>query len=370
MGNIEHLVNNGFSISCRGGRLIDLSLLSLRIALESYFSTYQSMKYSLHIFDDKNDFEQDEIDYQHRQSYFKACIEAIVHFQHFAELFIKEALRKEHPLLANEASSKPLILYKLLKKEAITSSEMDKINSIEFSDALSRFLSLLKEKKIKDKKLEFIKKYKEPLEKLNILRNRMWHRGTFILRYPTLDEFIGNYILPFINEIFHLPKYSRLVGLWKYHDLHCKIDPIDEIIKSYQNGIPPVRKIALLKELGRAAYENPLVGGKLVRFSKHKNEEIRVRAERIAEGAAKGPNIEKVCICPVCGIKSLVVYNDIATNRDDIDEEDIPDEPYKAWRYTWQVNCMCCTFEINYHIENPSVYGLPIEDYWQSEELK
>ena len=106
--------------------------------------------------------------------------------EHFTELFIKEALRKEHPLLANEASSKPVILYKLLKREPIEPSELEGINTIEFSDAFKRFIMLLDEGKIKDKKLRFVKNYKEPLERLNYLRNRMWHRGTFVLRYPAL----------------------------------------------------------------------------------------------------------------------------------------------------------------------------------------
>lgn len=368
MTDLDRIAKDGFRIPDRGGRLLDSGLLSLKIALKSYFSTYQSMRYSLHVFKPTSDWEQDEIDSQHHYRYFEACTETVIHFQHFAELFVKEALRKEHPLLVNEASSKPLTLYKLLKRKPISSSEWETVNTVEFREAFTRFISLLDAGNIKDRKLQFVKSYEKPLKKLNVLRNRMWHRGTFILRYPALDEYIGKYILPFINDIFALPRYSRLVDLWKYNDLHCVIDPITEIINTLQNNTYNIGKIALLKELGRAAYANPIREGG---FLKHFNEELRARAEHIADGEAKGPNVERISICPVCGVNSLVIYNEIYTNVDDLVEDEELKEPYKAWRYTWQVKCMCCTFEIHDNdIENPGTYGLPIEDYWKSTQIR
>jgi hypothetical protein len=233
---------------------------------------------------------------------------------------------------------------------------------------LKRFISLLNTGNIKDRKLQFVNSYKEPLEKLNILRNRMWHRGTFILRYPALDEYIGKYILPFVNDIFMIPRYSRLSDLWKYHDLHCAIDPITEIINSLQNNTYNIGKMAFLKELGRAAYANPIHGRGLF---KHFDESIKIGAKRIAQGEAKGSGVERIGICPVCGVESLVIYNETYTNADDLAEGEVLEEPYKVWRYTWQVKCMCCTFEIYCNdIDNPGAYGLPIEDYWQSTQIQ
>jgi hypothetical protein len=26
--------------------------------------------------------------------------------------------------------------------------------------------------------------------------------------------------------------------------------------------------------------------------------------------------------------------------------------------------CLCCTFEVNYHLDNPSDYGLVLPDFW------
>ena len=37
--------------------------------------------------------------------------------------------------------------------------------------------------------------------------------------------------------------------------------------------------------------------------------------------------------------------------------------------YTWQVKCLCCSFEINHHLDNGSAYGIPIADYWETEEM-
>jgi hypothetical protein len=368
MTELSRITDDGFRIPDRGGRLLDLGLLSLKIALKSYFSTYRSMKYSLHIFEPNSGYTQDNIDRAHGYGYFEACTETIIHFQHFTELFVKEALRKEHPLLANEAASKPLILYKLLKRKPISSSEQENINTIEFREAFTRFISLLDAGDIKDGSLQFVKDYEKPLGKLSVLRNRMWHRGTFILRYPTLDEYIGKYILPFINDISKLRRYSRLVDLWKYNALQCAIDPITEITNALQNNAYNIGKIALLKELGRAAYTNPIREGP---FSKPLNREIIARAERIATGEANGPDVERISICPVCGVKSLVIYSDIYSNADDLGDGEVLKEPYEAWRYTCQVKCICCAFEIHkIDIDNPSTYGLPIEDYWQSTQIQ
>ena len=195
----------------------------------------------------------------------------------------------------------------------------------------------------------------------------MWHRGTYILRYPALDDFIGIYILPFVNEIINLPKYSKALPFWKYPVLHCEVDPIKEIISLYKSGVPNLGKTALLKELGRAAYANPI---RQVSFFKHFNKILSAKAERIAKEEKFSSDVEKICTCPVCGVKSLVVYNETYSNAEDLGEDEVLNEPYEVWQYTWQVKCMCCTFEIHdSDIANPSTYGLSIEDYWQQHKI-
>lgn len=365
MRELQEITTDGFRIPDRGGRLVDLGLLSLRIALKSYFSTYQAMKYRLHMFDSKPGFEQDETDFNHQSPYFEMCAESLVHLQHFAELFIKEVLRKEHELLVSEASSKPLMLYKLVKGEWIETSELEGINTIGFSDACRSFFELLEEGKINNG-MSFVSAHKQSLKQLNTLRNRVWHRGTFVLRYPALDRFVGGYILPFIVQVLAMPEYSRLVDVWRYRSLHCGIDPITEILKTFQGGTYDIGKVAFFKELGRAAYANPIRKGG---FFKYFDGRTKARAVRIAEGEAKLGEVERVSVCPVCGVESLVVYNETGSNADDLDPEEVLEEPFRKWRYTWQVECACCSFKLQNDVGNASTYGLPIEDYWQETEI-
>jgi hypothetical protein len=330
--------------------------------LKAFFSTYKSMKYSLHLFDSERSYDQETVIFNHPYSYCLACAETIIHFQHFIELVFKEILQKEHPLLAVDASSRPIILHKLLKGETIVAGDQVGLKSIEFSEAHERLQKLIAKRRIGDASFDFIVQANEFLKNLNGLRNRIWHRGVFILRYPALDELIGKFALPFVKSVIGLDGYSGLDGLWKYSDLNCGIDPIEEIVSELRKDTYDLGKVGFLKELGRAAYENPIVNDRhLDIFSS----EYRRRAEQAATAEFGGANISDICNCPVCGVKSLVVFDDIETEGDD----PLTRAPIRAFRYTWQIKCMCCTFEINHHLKNPSEYGFSIADYWHSEEL-
>lgn len=107
--------------------------------------------------------------------------------------------------------------------------------------------------------LKFIIDSKDVLEKLNTLRNRIWYRDTFILRYDALDRFVYQYFLPVLNRILSLGRYSGQERLWKYPDLECGFDPLsflENVRGSYSTG-----KFALVKEFARAAYCNPIERG-------------------------------------------------------------------------------------------------------------
>ena len=125
------------------------------------------------------------------------------------------------------------------------------------------------------------------------------------------------------------------------------------------------RKIALLKELGRSAYSNPISDHP---FSDYLNQEVKERAQRLAKSEVLDHKAIEVEDCPICGIESLVIYKDV--DLEDIDMEDNGAIVYsRAWQYTWKVTCMCCTFEIYQELGNASSYGLPIPDYWKVEEI-
>ena len=105
MPEINKIVKEGFYLNNQSRRLTGLAMLSLKIALKSYFSTYQSMKYFLHIFDSV-DVSEEVKNESHSKDYCQQSSEAIIHFHHFFELVCKEILRNENPLLAVDASNK------------------------------------------------------------------------------------------------------------------------------------------------------------------------------------------------------------------------------------------------------------------------
>lgn len=361
--DLGEIVKDGFVYEGHDNDDVGLAFISLRIALKSYFSTYAVFKDSIHYFTRKNSFSQKEnIDQQHGDSYFEAFAETIVHFQHFSELACKKILKEEHPLLSDISSSDPIVLHKLIHGLSIKNDEDIKLRSIEFSEAIRRLFSLIKEKQISNhEELSILSQHKETLNQLNALRNRIWHRGIYLLRYPALDEFIGKFVLPFVKDILTLKLFSDHKKTWLYYPLHCDIDPVNEIVNEYKGENHRLDKVAFLKELGRAAYENPLIktgddqiNGFLKIFNnKHKN-----RALRIANVEAK-VGYSDLSICPVCGTEALVSY---------YDHEDNSQEPTDSYWHVYMVKCECCSLLLQGAVENPKEYGYTnISDFWRTE---
>jgi hypothetical protein len=349
MTTIKDVTKDGFALGDTG-----LALLSLKLSLKAYFSTYKSMKYSLHVFSPEYEeygLVETSSDYLHSSSYVENCSEAIVHFHHFVELVCKDILREEHTLLADFTSSRHhIILYKLLSGEQISDEDEQKLQSVAFREALERLNSLVKERKINNSgQWEFFRESYDWLVQLSYLRNRLVHRGVFVLRYPALDKLFGEYALPFVKNVIASDKYSGKDGFWKYTGLKCGIDPIELIIEECQDKGDDYRlgKVAFLKELGRAAYEQPkgiIYKAKDIGSNKYRpfglDFEHQQRAVRIAKSETS--NVSEVRECPVCGIPSLVVYDDIELEGEDF---------------------------VNHHLKNPREYNIPLDDFWYGEEL-
>ncbi|MBF0590527.1 MAG: hypothetical protein HQL02_00425 [Nitrospirae bacterium] len=306
---------------------LDIAFSSLQTALEAYFSTYNKTVYHGSIEEDTS-IPQDVRDFHLWFGYYKAYLETIVYFQNFFELSIK----------------------KLLKDNGI------KYQHIKFPPAIDELCKLISGGKVN---LNIVNTdLTNALTTLGTYRNNLWHdldkEG---LRYIALDEFIGGYILPIICEFDSL--YVASGYSWKHKETYCEIDPIGEIIKTVKtcNGkldTDSVLKIAILKEIGRASYKNPLVFSEKINTESFNAPHID-KALNIAslEKEGKGNNVYKVCFCPVCGVESLVIYYD--------DEDD-------SVSFTDEAKCMCCTFNINRSLKNPSKHGLKgkcIEDYWK-----
>lgn len=364
MTELDNIINDGFMLSeTRKDDELDVAFTSLKIALISYFSTYQDCTHQITSLANGYDNKSDE-DSSYYNAYYRSCIETIIHFQHFFELSCKKILKEEHPLLADISSTNAVILSKLLKGKKLQSEDENSLRSIEFSEAIKRLIDLIKGKEITDHdKLEFIVKNKMTLEGVNKLRNRIWHRGLFILRYKSLDKLVCSFILPLVNDFIKLDKLSGYETDWKYKSLHCGTDPIDELIKEYKNSTSVnIKKIAFLKELGRAAYNNPLIHKEIPPskrdFSAIFDNEKIARAKSIASIITQN-ELSSVNNCPVCGVKSLISYKDIDQELDNNDLITRSDE------YTYRITCECCGLSLESSFDNAKYYGLTgIEDLW------
>ena len=377
--NIQDVLNDSFSLPLWEGGIHDLKMQSLKLALKAYFSTYKSIYYRIDeiIEGPSSDSEQAKVDSHLRDEYFEAYSETILHFHHFIELVLKDVLRSEHELLANDAGDKHLILFKLLTGEPVSQEDKEKTQSIQFGKALDRVVKLIDSRKLPEF-LNFVKQARASLDNLNERRNRVWHRGTVILRYKALDLLVGKYILPIIIQILNLEMYKGKERQWKHPKLHCGKDPIEEIVLEFQKDKPNYKRAAFFKELGRASYESPIAydpsryeGRTLGRFDVEAwdcvhNEEHSKRAERIATEESK-QTIEDVRECPVCGVKSLILYSDV--EYEDYDGQ-TGQGIGKAGYRNLEAKCWCCSFTVDCKMPNPRECGIDIEDYWKWVDLK
>ena len=358
--DIKRIKTEGFVLSETNRKLENVSLISLRSAIKAYFNTYRSL-YGLSFLKDTS-LTQQEKDSKYTITYIENACDAIVNFHHFVELIIKDILRQEHVLLTIDASRKHNILYDLLFNQNVNEIEIQNTKQLEFSEALQRLLALIKSKRIDHAKYSFFLSSQEWLDDLNYLRNRIAHRGVFVLRYQALDYLFGKFAFPFLMEIIALPDYNNNKKIWKYNELDIELDPIEEIANTFKNGNYDLYKIALLKELGRAAYENPIRFNRKLRknWGIDIDMEIIKRSEALANYVLRAEYCQTIKKCPVCGLNSLVLFND---SYDDSDEK--KGTMTFSYTFTYSIKCFCCTFELDHEIELKDL-NLPIENYWQT----
>lgn len=286
---------------------------------------------------------------KYEKEYIEAYIETIVHFQHFFELIIKDILENENILLAVRAANEPVILHKLINNEPIEQKEYEKIYSIEFSDALKSVCKLLDAERLDKSKYDFIRKYKLTLEYINTLRNRIWHKGKYILTYRALDELVCKYILPIVKEVVNLEEYRCNQVIWRPKNLiGIDINVINEMIAEMKKESNDLSKVAFLKEAGRASYNkwiyeesNLHCDDKLIKLTKLENEnEI----------------LGKIELCPVCGKKTLCIYQHV-------------EEVCNGHGAIIDIlgKCVNCGFTINRAIKDINEYGYNFNKFWETD---
>lgn len=337
---------NGFRIKFIGAqnnyKINPLSIISLKRAMLSFFSTYEGIARHITVRDS-----DDNNNNRYPNRYYEYYIDCIVFFQHFFELTIKDLLAYDSELLIttykNNNSIEPL--YNLIHN---IDTNTDGINSVEFSDALERIKKLVN-KIYPDGSFDFIKQHYDALKELNKYRNMALHRGRFILKFEELDNFIGRKILPIIRDIFNHPYYKAIDKNWRYPLLHCGIDPYEEIMNECNNPAPNHKKIALLKELGRAAYNQP---SKTRGWGTSTEKQKKLINQKILATAQFETSVPKEMLhdfmdtCPVCGETSILIFED---SDYDYDYDEKTGEQFISERYDWvsSIKCVWCSYELD-----------------------
>lgn len=339
------IAEDGFISPDSGNGTTALALLSLKIGLHSYFKTYQSVRCSIaQVIEDIPD--GNEFDKTFSGRYCEAYAETVVHLQHFLELTLKDVLRSLHPLLALEGTDRDIKLqYKLLANESLESNDYDNLKSVSMSDALSRteVLSKIGVTRLGNQQFSLTAAEIQAIKALNELRNRAWHRGAYSLNYSALDRLMGWHLLPLLKRLLSYQIFQDVEHHWKCKQLACGIDPMDEVIREMASSKPDYLKVAALKEMGRAAYENPLARSELL--SSVFNPPIKKRALAVARtspGALVG--VRNIRECPVCGTETLRTLSEAVFKDDD------PEDPLIDYWQDYELNCTCCSFRLSWQV--------------------
>ncbi|MEC0301242.1 hypothetical protein [Peribacillus frigoritolerans] len=321
---------------------------SLRIALKNFFSTYHVSERYISI--ERNKIQrEDEERLAGYLSYQEKYLQTIFHFHHFMELLIKDELRLINPILAVKLETNNGRFIMDLINKGIDSGKITN-QTVEFMVAVKRLKSLANSE---NKLADIVKKYDKILSDLNILRNRAWHRGTYVLLYSELDRFIGSNVLPCILDCIESSVYQGSEKYWKYKSPKINLDPITKIIQATSKESINYSEVAFYKAVGLAAYNIPWEFRTLGKYKR--------AAERKAE-AILGSDGYEVLECFVCGEKSLVTY------REDDWEYDDQYQPINGWWRIYEVECEECGLKMDRSLGNPKEYGIEIPDLWLGEE--
>lgn len=118
--NLDGLFKDGYYLNdVSNGHVKSLAGFSLSNAMRAYFRTSVDLDYLRNAESINPSMTQEDKDKCHSGSYATDASDAITHYHHFLELYLKDILIKEHKLLVYDASKKPSILYKLVKGEIV-----------------------------------------------------------------------------------------------------------------------------------------------------------------------------------------------------------------------------------------------------------
>lgn len=344
MKTINQIIKDRISVKDTQGNLFDnMAFGSLRSSFISYFRTAEDMEYYITRKHHKDTLSDDDVKSMHNGNYIMDSCDAIIHFQHFIELFLKDILSGISEFLVYDPNKHTEILYKMSQNIALSEEDKSKTFVIECGDAIKRIEYLQKESKL-PAAYSFIDKDTIALmKKINELRNSIAHRGARILTYEDLDILFACYLIPFAKHVAALPDFKDVLT-WGLNINASTINPYDDIEAEFQNPHPNTYKVSILKRLASYAYRNILDKGIFNDsvFRQLYKPEID-KAERIAQDAAAYYRAAPEQ-CPVCGCKTMVLE---------------PDSDDDGKEYVYEARCMKCHFTLDsdmvYHIEKENM---------------
>ncbi|PPA84154.1 hypothetical protein C4A76_18130 [Brevibacillus laterosporus] len=324
------------------------ALTSLTLALKGFFNTYNtlhSFNYNLNNFTESQEKQLCEVSEYHGN-----YLQTIIHFHHFIELLMKDALRFHNENLANKLRKSTVtgtvteteLLQYLRDGKDIDAIKFTK-RTVEYKASVNRIFALPRSS-FKD----IIIKHKDAIEEINILRNKLIHQGAYFLPYRKLDQFIVRMILPLVQDLLYkceeLWDGKELVEYWRYDNEYADIDPIEELINISEEKIIDHKAIAFYKAVGLALYQQP-VGNLLKRFY----EEDLIRQFYDIQNKSN-----KTCF--VCSYDTLILYPDINYSA-----------PHKLNKgghcfKSGKAICTNCGFRLYNDVSEPVDYGINEEE--------
>ena len=206
----------------------------------------------------------------------------------------------------------------------------------------------------------FLIDHSTALKHIGKLRNDIVHQGAkTLLRYHYECLFI-NQIIPLVEDTLSLLEKSKV---YIQKSLYCGVNVISTLRKqtlphtisrsNIEEAQIKLRHINHLKELGRAAFENPLwmkadTPDLIQREHIHRshNLDIITLAEKQAQELAQLGGYFEIFTCPCCGADSFVTY-DLFIYRE---------ENNSARAESGK--CTLCSYSINAMLGEPSAFGI------------
>ncbi len=321
--NIDNIKNDGFFIKQYYENTENIGVLTLTISLKSYFSTYNSIKNNFSFL--KNDNSEENQQHIYNANYIKNASEAIFHIQHYLELYVKEILKKE--------------------------SNIRKIDRLGFSVAYNKLCELIKKNGLV--KYNFISDAKTWVTYINTYRNKIAHSGVYVIRYIALDYLFGKYILPFLEKVFKVESKESRFSYLKFKSNSGNKNILNELINHFKNEQYNISKIALLKEFGRAGFENP---------NFHKLFDDKYKETEKANELARININSKIIDCPICEYKTLIQEFEYIEefNENGATGNDFPS--------VYKVKCNTCSLEIYHNLDNTESMNLDLNNLFMLKE--